>query len=42
MLDQTELIQLAVFGFTTRLGTTFGTELAKELIQMLKKRVNSK
>jgi hypothetical protein len=42
MPDEVELIQLAVFGFTTGLGTTFGTELAKELIQMLKKRVCSK
>jgi len=33
----TDLLQLAVFGFATGLGTTFGTEIAKEAMQHIKK-----
>jgi hypothetical protein len=37
-MSDVDLVQLIVFGFSTGLGTTFGTELAKELIQQIKKR----
>jgi hypothetical protein len=33
----TDLLQLAVLGFATGLGTTFGTEIAKETMQHIKK-----
>lgn len=35
-----DLTQLAVLGFFTGLGTTFGTELAKIALENLKKRLN--
>jgi hypothetical protein len=37
-MDNVDLVQLIVFGFSTGLGTTFGTELAKELVRQIKKR----
>ena len=36
-LINSDLLQLAVFGFATGLGTTFGTEIAKEAMQHIKK-----
>ena len=41
MMD-VDLLQLAVLGFSTGIGTTFGTELAKTIIQTLKKKVEEK
>jgi hypothetical protein len=35
---EVDVIQLAVFGFFTGLGTTFGTETAKTLFEYLRKR----
>ena len=35
-LINTDLMQLAVFGFFTGLGTTFGTELAKTAIEKIR------
>lgn len=36
------LVQLAVFAFFTGMGTTFGTEIAKDIIGKLKVKVNHK
>ena len=41
-MNDVELVQLVVFGFSTGLGTTFGAELAKEVIGQLKKKVKNK
>lgn len=40
VLFDISLVDLAVFGFFTGLGTTFGTELAKFLIGRVKEKVN--
>ena len=38
-MDNIQLMQLAVFGFCTGLGATFGAKLAKATLAQLKKRL---
>ena len=37
MIDTLDLLQLAIFGFATGLGTTFGAKLASVLFEKLNK-----
>lgn len=37
-----DFLQLAVFGFFTGFGSTFGAEIARATVEKLKKRVNGK